>query len=220
MKDTRSAPVSPETIALCRSRLAHEPVEGFLLGSGAVPAKVMFVGEAPGATEIQEGMPFTGQAGREMDAYLERLGLSRSEVYITSTVRSRPFKERIITRASGERVVSRSNRTPTKAEILAHAPILDEEIRLVRPQFLIPMGNIALHRLIGSHETVTSLHGKMIEGPVQQAAERDNPAAGYRFSLETYNIFPLFHPAAVLYNRKLSRTIESDLDILARILTE
>ncbi len=82
------------------------------------------------------------------------------------------------------------------------------------------MGNIALHRLIGSHETVTSLHGKLIEGPVQQTASLEDPGAGYQFSMNTYMIFPLFHPASVLYNRTLSPLIEGDLEQLARLITE
>ncbi|PCL94587.1 uracil-DNA glycosylase [Paenibacillus lautus] len=218
MNEVQSAPVDPAIIAICRARLVHQPVEGFLLGRGVRFAKIMFIGEAPGAHEALEGKPFVGQAGQEMNEYLERLKLTRDQVYITSTVRSRPYKDKVLVRPSGENVISRSNRTPTKAEILAHAPLLDEEIRWVRPVILAPMGNTALHRLIGSHETVTSLHGKLMEGPVQQAADPENPGAGYVFSPETYKIFPLFHPAAVLYNRKLSTLIEDDLDILARIL--
>ncbi|AYB45320.1 uracil-DNA glycosylase [Paenibacillus lautus] len=218
MNEVQSAPVDPATITICRARLVHQPVEGFLLGRGVRFAKIMFIGEAPGAQEVLEGKPFVGQAGQEMNAYLERLKLTRDQVYITSAMRSRPYKDKVLVRPSGENVISRSNRTPTKAEILAHAPLLDEEIRWVRPDILAPMGNTALHRLIGSHETVTSLHGKMMEGPVQQAADPENPGAGYVFSPETYRIFPLFHPAAVLYNRKLSTLIEDDLDILARIL--
>ncbi|MDH6671724.1 uracil-DNA glycosylase family 4 [Paenibacillus sp. LBL] len=219
MNEVQSAPVDPTIIAICQARLAHQPVEGFLLGRGTSSAAVMFVGEAPGAHEVLEGRPFVGQAGQEMNAYLERLNLTREQVYITSAMRSRPYKEKVIVRASGENIISRSNRTPTKAEILAHAPLLDEEIRWVRPKIIAPMGNTALHRLIGSHETVTSLHGKLIEGPVQQAISLEDASAGYRFSTETYMIFPLFHPAAVLYNRKLSRLIESDLDILARMIS-
>lgn len=218
MNEVQSAPVDPATIAKCRARLVHQPVEGFLLGRGVRFAKIMFIGEAPGAHEVLEGKPFVGQAGQEMNAYLERLKLTRDQVYITSSMRSRPYKDKVLVRPSGENVISRSNRTPTKAEILAHAPLLDEEIRWVRPEILAPMGNTALHRLIGSHETVTSLHGKLMEGPVQQAADPENPGEGYVFSPETYKIFPLFHPAAVLYNRKLSTLIEDDLDILARIL--
>ncbi|MGG4104372.1 uracil-DNA glycosylase [Paenibacillus lautus] len=218
MSEVQSAPVDPATIAICQAKLAHQPVEGFLLGRGVRFAKIMFIGEAPGAHEVLEGLPFVGQAGQEMNAYLERLNLTREQVYITSAMRSRPYKEKVIVRSSGESVISRSNRTPTKAEILAHAPLLDEEIRWVRPHIIAPMGNTALHRLIGSHETVTSLHGKLMEGPVQQATDPENPDRGYMFSAETYKIFPLFHPAAVLYNRKLSTWIEKDLDILARIL--
>lgn len=216
-----SAPVTEEIIQACLRRSEGYDLEGFLLGQGAIPAKIMFVGEAPGATEIVEGRPFTGQAGKVLEQYLEKLGLTRQDIYISSAVRSRPFKDKVVAGAPVGTIprTSRSNRTPTKNEVLAHAPILDFEIEYVQPQVIVPMGNIGLHRLIGSHETISSLHGKVIEGPVLQLEDLDDPTSGYMFGERSYSIFPLYHPAAVIYNRSLEEVIDRDLTALKNFLT-
>ena len=59
------------------------------------------------------------------------------------------------------------NRPPTKKELLAHAPLIDDEIAKIEPPFILTMGNIALHRLIGDTETISSAHGKLYRGPIQ-----------------------------------------------------
>ncbi|CAM3293635.1 MULTISPECIES: uracil-DNA glycosylase [Saccharibacillus] len=215
-----SAPVAEELIRECLHRSASYDLEGFLLGQGAIPAQIMFVGEAPGATEIVEGRPFTGQAGKVLEEYLKKIGLTRQDIYISSAVRSRPFKDKVVagTAPGKEPRISRSNRTPTKNEVLAHAPILDAEIELVQPRVIVPMGNIGLHRLIGSHETISSLHGKVLEGPIQRLEEVSDPHSRYVFGDRSYSIFPLYHPAAVIYNRSLEAVIERDLTALKQFL--
>lgn len=215
-----SAPVAEEIIKECLHRAEGYDLEGFLLGQGAIPAKIMLVGEAPGATEIVEGRPFTGQAGKVLEEYLEKLGLTREDLYISSAVRSRPFKDKVVAGTSDGAAprLSRSNRTPTKNEVLAHAAILDAEIDLVQPQIIVPMGNIGLHRLIGSHETISSLHGQVIEGPILRLEDPSDPRSGYAFGERIYSIFPLYHPAAVIYNRSLEAVIERDLKALRDFL--
>ncbi|MDO3409509.1 uracil-DNA glycosylase [Saccharibacillus sp. CPCC 101409] len=215
-----SAPVAEEVIKECLHRSEGRDLEGFLLGQGAIPATIMFVGEAPGATEIVEGRPFTGQAGKVLEAYLEKLGLTRRDIYITSAVRSRPFKDKVVAGTQGTPAprISRSNRTPTKNEVLAHAAILDAEIAAVRPKVIVPLGNIGLHRLIGSHETISSLHGRVIEGPILQLEDSTDSSSGYTFGEKSYSIFPLYHPAAVIYNRSLETVIDKDLEKLKAFL--
>lgn len=215
-----SAPVAEDIIKECLRRSESYNLEGFLLGQGAIPAKIMFVGEAPGATEIVEGRPFTGQAGKVLEEYLKKLDLTRQDIYISSAVRSRPFKDKVVagTANGGAPRTSRSNRTPTKNEVLAHAAILDAEIKYVQPQVIVPMGNIGLHRLIGSHETISSLHGKAIIGPIQRLEDLSDPRSGYVFGERSYSIFPLYHPAAVIYNRSLEEVIERDLAELKNFL--
>ncbi|GGN95609.1 uracil-DNA glycosylase [Saccharibacillus kuerlensis] len=216
-----SAPVPERIIQECLHRSEGYDLEGFLLGQGAIPATIMFVGEAPGATEIVEGRPFTGQAGKVLEGYLDKLGLTRQDIYISSAVRSRPFKDKVVSGTSSGTVqrISRSNRTPTKNEVRAHAAILDAEIEYVDPQIIVPLGNIGLHRLIGSHETISSLHGKVIEGPIQRLKDPEDPQSSYIFGERSYSIFPLYHPAAVIYNRSLEQVIDRDLTALKDFLT-
>ena len=215
-KQFGSAPVSEAIIEECLGRSEHYDLEGFLLGQGAMPAQIMFVGEAPGATEIVEGRPFTGQAGKVLEHYLKQLGLTRQDIYISSAVRSRPFKDKIIKTKSTDSAprISRSNRTPTQKEIRAHAPILDFEIQYVQPQVIVPMGNIGLQRLIGKQHTISKVHGKEIRSPIQQVEDWQDPDSRYQFSKKNYRIFPLYHPAAIIYNRSLESVIEQDLKAL------
>ena len=127
------------------------PLEGFVPGQGPLQPKLMIVGEAPGRTEIENFIPFSGQAGKELMKSLALAGLTREDVYITSAVRSRPYsvKERINKRSGAHEIVH-PNRTPTKKEVLLHAPLLDYELSVVDPPVIATVGNIGLQRLLGN----------------------------------------------------------------------
>ena len=107
----------------------------------------MLLGEAPGETEIHNGIPFSGRAGKQL-MVLERIHVTREEVYITSAVRSRPYKWR---EKKNEMVKSykKYNRTPNQGEIVAHAPLLDYELEKIHPKLIVTLGNIGLQRLTG-----------------------------------------------------------------------
>lgn len=108
------------------------------------------------------------------------------------------------------------NRPPTKKELLAHAPLIDDEIAKIEPPFILTMGNIALHRLIGDTETISSAHGKLYRGPIQFLP--DSKATQYRWTEKEYIIYPTFHPASVFYPRKLEETIYNDLEDFKRLI--
>ncbi|ANF98878.1 uracil-DNA glycosylase [Paenibacillus bovis] len=209
------APLSPELVHACMERVKDLRLEGFLTGFGRWPGRLMMVGEAPGATEVQNGRPFSGQAGKVLDGYLEALEITRDDLYITSSVRSRPYKDKPV-KGNPDRL-SRSNRTPTRAEVLAFAPILDQEIAIVQPEILITLGNIGLQRLLGDGYTITAVHGQPIYSKIQQV-DRDYPEKGYYWSDQEYCIFPMYHPAAVLYNRSLTDVIADDLKQLRELI--
>lgn len=83
----------PESIAqLGRERIKGFPVEGFLYGEGPQRPELMLIGEAPGEFELVDGIPFIGRAGKELMKSLATIGLTREDVYISSAVRSRPYK--------------------------------------------------------------------------------------------------------------------------------
>ncbi|MEY8446317.1 uracil-DNA glycosylase [Enterococcus ratti] len=197
-------------------RMNGKNVEGFVTGQGPLHPKLMLVGEAPGKTEIENHVPFSGQAGKELMHALSLVGLTREEVYITSAVRSRPY--RILQRMnkhSQQIETVYPNRTPTKAEVLAHALILDYEIEQVQPKLIATLGNIGLKRLLGNTFTISKNHGQFYKGPILRLNKQKDT---YEWSKKTYTVLPLFHPAAIFYNRSLTKTLDEDWSKLAQWL--
>ncbi|MFZ4452873.1 uracil-DNA glycosylase [Salibacterium aidingense] len=204
--------VSEELIERCNQRIAAYDCEGFVYGQGPSRPVIMFVGEAPGETEIHNGKPFSGRAGRYFDAFLEQLHVTREDVYITSTVRSRPYKW-----GKGKNAGKKYNRTPNQKEIAAHAPILDAEIEAARPKLLVPMGRTAYWRLLGESPQMTEVTGSFFSSPIRRLESWEKRM--YLFTDTSYPLFPLYHPAAVLYNRSLEADIYSHLEKLKQYLS-
>ncbi|MBO0456018.1 uracil-DNA glycosylase [Enterococcus hulanensis] len=203
-------------VNLVAERSKEFQLEGFVAGQGPLQPKLMLVGEAPGRNEIVNHIPFSGAAGKELIQAMASIGLTRDNTYITSAVRSRPYKivERVNKRTQEIEIVY-PNRTPNKKEVLAHAPILDYELAAVQPKIIATLGNIGLQRLLGPKWQISERHGEVYRGPVLElSAEQNN----YRISEKEYTIVPLFHPAAIFYNRSLSEKILADWLILGNLL--
>jgi uracil-DNA glycosylase len=122
-------------------------------GAGSHRPSLLLVGEAPGATEDREGVPFVGSSGRLLDAMLGSAGLSRDDVFIANVVRCRPPQ----------------NRNPKAREIRACAGWLAEQIRLLRPPLIVTLGRFALQHFIPKGK-ITQLQGTVQE--VEYAAAR------------------------------------------------
>lgn len=137
-----------------KEQSAPYQLEGFLSGQGPENPKFMLLGEAPGETEIHNGIPFSGRAGKQLMDFLERIQVKREEVYITSAVRSRPYKWREKKERNGEMIQKKYNRTPNQGEILAHAPLLDYELENINPKLIVTLGNIGLQRLTGKNKKI------------------------------------------------------------------
>lgn len=156
-----------------------EPIGGYIVGDGPIPADILFLGEAPGKTEVEQGKPFVGMAGKTFEKYLNIIGLSRDKIRITNTCFFRP-----ITIKEGKNgKPSISNRTPKQSEINLFKDVLDSEISLVNPKIIVTMGNIPLKRLT-EFKTIGECHGKLY----------------YNESLKKH-VFPIYHPSALTYNR-------------------
>lgn len=207
--------LSDELVQLGLQRIKGFPVDGFVRSRGAQNPALMLVGEAPGENEIETGVPFTGRAGKELMASLGSIGLEREDVYITSAVRSRPYKWGSKKERDGSLTERKYNRAPTKKEIIAHAPILDAEINDLNPPLIVTLGNIGLQRLIGPQAKVTQLHGVLLETPILKWDEENQ-----RF-METeqhYHLFPTFHPASVFYNPPVRALKDEDWLKLGELL--
>lgn len=107
-------------------------------------ARLMFVGEAPGADEDASGRPFVGRAGQLLNKIIEAIGLKREDVFIGNVNRCRPPQ----------------NRTPTTAEAAICKPFLLREIAVVRPDVIVVLGNTAMKNLLDTKEGITKLRGK------------------------------------------------------------
>lgn len=189
-------------------------LEGLVNGQGNPNADLMLIGEAPGRTEIESNIPFSGRAGKELITALHHIGLEREEVYITSTVRSRPYA---IKKHLEHSTIQYPNRKPLKKEILAHAPLLDWEIKNVNPKIIITLGSTALQRILGSKFTISEDHGQTIDHEILQLDQKLNR---YKWTEHKYKIIPLYHPAAIFYNRKLASVVDSDWKVVEKYVNK
>ena len=122
-----------------RSKVVHS--------EGNVKARLMFVGEAPGADEDAQGRPFVGRAGQLLNKIIEAIGMKREDVFIGNVNRCRPA----------------NNRTPTIAEAATCKPFLLREIALLRPDVIVGMGNTAMKNLLDTKEGITKLRGNFMD---------------------------------------------------------
>lgn len=209
----------PESLAtLGKERIAGYPVEGFVYGEGPERPELMLVGEAPGEFELVDGIPFIGRAGTELMKSLASIGLTRQDVYITSAVRSRPYRWGTKKERDGTTTERKYNRPPTQKEIIAHAPLLDYETANVKPKFIVTLGNVGLQRLLGKSAKVTELHGELLAQPIQYLRELEDKT--FEWTEKKYRIVPTFHPASVFYRPSHRPAIEDDWQKIGRLLQE
>ncbi|ANK59511.1 uracil-DNA glycosylase [Loigolactobacillus backii] len=191
-------------------------LEGLVPGNGSLTPKFILVGEAPGETEVTTRKPFTGRAGIELDKMLAELGVSRQSVYITSALRSRPFK--VVTKRSkrtGENYQKKDNRPATQAELKRQAFLLDYELANLPTNLIMTIGNTGLHRILGPNYQVGAVHGQLFTGSI---LTYNYTQQAYQPTVKQYRVFPTFHPAAIFYNRKLAPDLAADLQIFKQIL--
>lgn len=126
-----------------------------VFGVGPVDARLMFIGEAPGAQEDKAGKPFIGPAGKLFDEALERASIDRSEVYVTNTVKHRPW----IAGPTGRQ----KNRAPKQSEINACRQWHTREVALVRPELIVCLGAKAAKEILGKDFKLTQQRGRWQE---------------------------------------------------------
>jgi DNA polymerase len=162
-----------------------------VFGVGDINARLMFVGEAPGADEDEQGEPFVGRAGELLTKIIQTMGLSRSSVYIGNILKCRPDTPG---QASG-------NRKPTPEEMKTCIPFLHEQIDLIRPEVLVALGATAVEGLLGKTAGITRLRGNW-------QIYRGIP------------LMPTYHPAYLLRNQALSekrRVWEDMLQVMEKL---
>ena len=157
-----------------------------VFGVGSIDAQLMFVGEAPGADEDEQGEPFVGKAGQLLTKIIQATGLSRADVYIANILKCRPD-------TPGQ---SAGNRKPTSDEMATCIPYLHEQIDLIRPRVIVALGATAVEGLLGKTLGITKLRGTW-------KTYRGTP------------LMPTYHPAYLLRNQAMSEKRKVWEDMLA-----
>jgi len=118
-----------------------------VFSDGNPKSKIMLIGEAPGANEDEEGVPFVGRAGALLDKMLASIDLDRKKVYISNIINYRPP----------------DNRRPTDEEIKRYLPFITKHIEIINPKILVLLGSTAMNALIGNEVVISKMRGKWIE---------------------------------------------------------
>ena len=206
-----------QLIKIGMKRIEGFPVEGFVKGKGPKNPAIMLIGEAPGENEAIKGIPFIGRAGDELEKSLKSVNLTRDDVYMTSAVRSRPYMWKEKKMRNGEVIDRKYNRPPSQQEIIAHAPLLDYEIKNIAPLVIVTLGNVGLQRLLGKEAKVSNLHGQILERAVRHLNSLEENE--YVWSNEKYIIIPTYHPAAVFYRPSNRDFIEDDWSKIGKYIS-
>lgn len=186
-----------DEIELVKQTEIFKNCKNVVIGRGNLNADILFVGEAPGRNEDEQGLPFVGVAGKNLDKLLSAVGLTSNDIYIANILKCRPPE----------------NRNPTNDEIKAHTPWLMKQIREIKPKVICSLGNYATKffmagcnpDLMDKQPGITQVHGKV------QIIE----VHGTKIKL-----IPLFHPAAIIYNRKLIIEWEKDMQIVKKEISQ
>ena len=132
-----------QEIAVCEKCILNKSRVKAVPGAGPGDADIMFIGEAPGFHENQQGLPFVGAAGKFLDELLEKIDLKRDNVFITNVVKCRPP----------------GNRDPQAVEIEACRPYLDQQIELIKPKMVITLGRFSMARYFPNAK-ISQIHGQ------------------------------------------------------------
>lgn len=170
-----------------------------VIGDGSVNSRIILIGEAPGKNEVEKEKPFVGAAGKYLDEFLNILELNRKDIYITNTVKYRPTK---INNKTGNEI----NRTTKKSEIEEFKEYLYKEISIIKPRIIVTLGNTPFKGIMeDDNYNIGIYHGKKLNKKIND---------------RNYIIYPLYHPAAVIYNKSIKDDYINDLYNLKKVFDE
>jgi DNA polymerase len=139
--------IQDELVGCTRCPLAFQGRHTIVFGDGNPDARLMFIGEGPGADEDAQGLPFVGRAGQLLNNMIAAMGLKRSDVYIANIVKCRPPQ----------------NRVPEPEEANTCTPFLFRQIDIIRPQVIVALGATAATYLLGGKSPLARLRGRLHE---------------------------------------------------------
>lgn len=166
-----------------------------VFGDGSASAEIVFIGEAPGKNEDEQGKPFVGAAGKFLNEMLEMIDLKREDIYITNIVKYRPP----------------GNRDPLPEEKKAFLPYLQQQLEIIQPKIVATLGRHSLKCFL-PELFISQCHGEPKRVKISLKGQKNN-------SLELV-ILPLYHPAAALYNGSQRQTLIDDFMKIPIILNK
>ena len=143
-KDLKILKTKIEQIKNCKLK---ENASKLVFSDGNQNAKIMIIGEGPGANEDKEGYPFVGRAGQLLDKMLNSINLNRNNVYITNVVNYRPPE----------------NRKPTDNEISGYLPYLKKHIEIIKPKIILLLGSTAMNAILENEDVISNVRGKWFQ---------------------------------------------------------
>ena len=159
-------------------------------GVGNPEAEVVFVGEGPGKDEDLQGEPFVGAAGKFLTEMIKSIGWEREEVFITNVVKCRPP----------------NNRDPQEDEIETCTSLyLWNQLEIINPVLVVTLGRHSMYKFLPSTVKISKIHGT----PMQSINKRTG---------KVFNVLPLYHPAAALYNGSMREVLMADFQKIPKLL--
>lgn len=152
-------------------------------------AKIMLIGEAPGANEDKTGRPFCGAAGKILNELLASAKIKRKDIYLTNILKDRPPR----------------NRPPQVKEIRACTPFLEAQIKIIKPSIICPLGNSA---------TVFVFKKFGLEKQLKKISQIHGRVFSVEKSFGQLKIIPFYHPAVAVYNRRQLPVLKKDFQVL------
>jgi DNA polymerase len=162
-----------------------------VFGSGNPNAEIMFIGEAPGADEDMQGLPFVGRAGQLLTNMINAMGLKREDVYIANIIKCRPP----------------GNRTPERDECETCSPFLMRQIAIIRPKVIVALGAVAAKTLLAINAPMSELRGRWYDFTPQ--LRKDAPESSV--PLEPVKLAVTYHPAFLLRDPRQKKEAWKDL---------
>lgn len=173
-------------VFLCKKCVLYKKRNLPVVGQGSFKAKIMFVGEAPGAKEDATGVPFCGRSGKFLDELLKSAGIDREKVYICNIIKCRPPK----------------NRDPEEKEIKACSRFIEKQIEFLSPKVVCPLGRHSMRFIMEKFgfsdkiDVISKIHGRVLKGK--------------------NTVIPFYHPAVAIYNPNMKKVLKKDFKILKK----
>jgi uracil-DNA glycosylase len=175
----------------CRLCRLHKGRTNLVFGAGNPDADLMFIGEAPGADEDEQGLPFVGRAGQLLNNMIAAMGLQREDVYIANIIKCRPPQ----------------NRTPEREECDTCSPFLMRQIAAIRPTVIVALGAVAAKTLLAMNASMAELRGRFYEFSPRGAGD-----------MPPVKLAVTYHPAFLLRDPRQKKEAWKDLQMVMKYL--